>query len=119
MTAEERDRGVIAALAGNHAQGPGLSRRPPWGQSSDLHAAHDPLIKVSATKSYGAEVILHGANYDDACEEAIRRGQQQHLTFIHPFDDDAVIAGRARSDLRCCSSIPKSKRWSSPSAAAV
>jgi len=53
-----------------------------------------PLIKVSATKSYGAEVILHGANYDEACEEAIRRGEQQHLTFIHPFDDDAVIAGQ-------------------------
>ncbi len=51
-----------------------------------------PLIKVSATKSYGADVVLYGANYDEACEEAIRRSQQQHLTFVHPFDDDAVIA---------------------------
>ena len=53
-----------------------------------------PLIKVSATKGYGADVVLHGANYDEACEEAIRRGKEHDLTFVHPFDDDAVIAGQ-------------------------
>jgi threonine dehydratase len=66
-----------------------------------------PLIKVSATKSYGAEVILHGANYDDACEEAIRRSQQQHLTFIHPFDDDAVIAGQGSLGLEMLQQHPE------------
>jgi len=66
-----------------------------------------PLIKVSATKSYGAEVILHGANYDDACEEAIRRGQEQHLTFIHPFDDDAVIAGQGTLGLEILQQHPE------------
>jgi threonine dehydratase len=65
-----------------------------------------PLIKVSATKSYGAEVILHGANYDDACEEAIRRGQQLHLTFVHPFDDDAVIAGQGTLGLEMLQQHP-------------
>jgi len=62
---------------------------------------------VSATKSYGAEVILVGANYDDACEEAIRRGQQQHLTFIHPFDDDAVIAGQGTLGLEMLRQHPE------------
>jgi threonine dehydratase len=65
-----------------------------------------PLIKVSATKSYGAEVILHGANYDDACEEAIRRSQEQNLTFIHPFDDDAVIAGQGTLGLEMLQQQP-------------
>ncbi len=66
-----------------------------------------PLIKVSATKAYGAEVILYGANYDDTCEEAIRRSQQQHLTFIHPFDDDAVIAGQGTLGLEMLQQHPE------------
>jgi len=66
-----------------------------------------PLIKVSATKSYGAEVVLFGANYDEACEEAIRRSQQQHLTFIHPFDDEAVIAGQGTLGLEILQQHPE------------
>ena len=66
-----------------------------------------PLIKVSATKAYGADVILYGANYDDTCEEAIRRSQQQHLTFIHPFDDDAVIAGQGTLGLEMLQQHPE------------
>jgi threonine dehydratase len=66
-----------------------------------------PLIKVSATKAYGADVVLHGANYDEACEEAIRRGSQQHLTFIHPFDDDAVIAGQGTLGLEILQQHPE------------
>jgi threonine dehydratase len=65
-----------------------------------------PLIKVSATKSYGAEVVLVGANYDETCEEAIRRSQQQHLTFVHPFDDDAVIAGQGSLGLEILQQHP-------------
>src|SRR3984957_12929362 len=53
-----------------------------------------PITKVSATRGYGAEVILVGANYDEACQEALRRCQERQLTFIHPFDDEAVIAGQ-------------------------
>jgi threonine dehydratase len=85
---------VIAASAGNHAQGLAYHAGRRGIKAQICMPLTTPLIKVSATKSYGAEVILVGANYDDACEEAIRRGQQQHLTFIHPFDDDAVIAGQ-------------------------
>jgi threonine dehydratase len=107
MTAEERDRGVIAASAGNHAQGLAYHAGRRGIKAQICMPLVTPLIKVSATKSYGAEVILHGANYDDACEEAIRRGQQQHLTFIHPFDDDAVIAGQGTLGLEMLQQHPE------------
>src|SRR6267378_4140920 len=94
LTKDERDQGVIAASAGNHAQGLAYHAGKRGIRAQICMPLTTPLIKVSATKAYGADVVLHGANYDDACEEAIRRGQQQQLTFIHPFDDDAVIAGQ-------------------------
>ncbi len=53
-----------------------------------------PLTKVSATRAYGAEVVLHGTNYDEAYEKAVEQSQRHHLTLIHAFDDDAVIAGQ-------------------------
>jgi threonine dehydratase len=65
-----------------------------------------PLIKVSATKSYGAEVILHGANYDEACEEAVRRSQEFGMTFVHPFDDEVVIAGQGTMGLEILQQVP-------------
>ena len=107
MSTEERDRGVIAASAGNHAQGLAYHAGRRGIKAQICMPLTTPLIKVSATKSYGAEVILHGANYDDACEEAIRRGQQQHLTFIHPFDDDAVIAGQGTLGLEMLQQHPE------------
>jgi len=94
LTKQERDQGVIAASAGNHAQGLAYHAGKRGIRAQICIPLTTPLIKVSATKAYGADVVLHGANYDEACEEAIRRGQQQRLTFIHPFDDDAVIAGQ-------------------------
>jgi len=65
-----------------------------------------PLIKVSATKSYGAEIVLHGANYDEACEEAVRRSHQYGLTFIHPFDDEIVMAGQGTMGLEIIQQVP-------------
>src|ERR1700731_728923 len=106
LTADERSRGVIAASAGNHAQGVAYHAGRHGIRAQICMPLTTPLIKVSATKSYGAEVILHGANYDDACEEAIRRSQQQHLTFIHPFDDDAVIAGQGTLGLEMLQQLP-------------
>src|SRR6185312_15477733 len=106
MSAQERDQGVIAASAGNHAQGLAYHAGRRGIKAQICMPLTTPLIKVSATKSYGAEVILHGANYDDACEEAIRRGEQQHLTFIHPFDDDAVIAGQGTLGLEMLQQHP-------------
>jgi len=94
MSQEDRARGVIAASAGNHAQGVAYHAGLHGIKAQILMPLTTPLTKVSATKGYGAEVVLHGANYDEACAEAIRRSQAQHLTFIHPFDDEAVIAGQ-------------------------
>jgi threonine dehydratase len=106
LTAKERARGVAAASAGNHAQG--------LAYHAGLHGIRalicmpltTPLTKVSATKSYGADVILHGANYDEAYEEAVRRAQKDHLTFVHAFDDDAVIAGQGTIGLEILQQHP-------------
>ncbi len=106
LSADQRDRGVIAASAGNHAQGLAYHAGRLGIQAQICMPLTTPLIKVSATKAYGAEVILHGANYDDACEEAICRGERQHLTFIHPFDDDAVIAGQGTLGLELLQQHP-------------
>src|SRR5271170_2384749 len=94
LSSEERARGVIAASAGNHAQGVAYHAGKLGIRAQICMPLTTPLIKVSATRGYGADVILHGANYDDACDEAIRRSQAENLTFIHPFNDDVVIAGQ-------------------------
>lgn len=94
LTDEERRRGVIAASAGNHAQAVSYHATKRGIAAQICMPLTTPLVKVSATRDYGAEVILAGTNYDEACQEALRRCERQGLTFIHPFDDDAVIAGQ-------------------------
>ncbi len=90
----ERDRGVIAASAGNHAQGVAFHAAARGIRAQIVMPLATPQIKVAATRSYGAEVILHGASYDEACEEALRRCALEDRTFIHPFDDAEVISGQ-------------------------
>src|ERR1700730_13842966 len=90
----ERRRGVIAASAGNHAQAVAYHATKRGIQAQICMPLTTPLVKVSATRGYGAEVILAGANYEEAFEEAVRRCNQFGLTFIHPFDDESVIAGQ-------------------------
>lgn len=94
LTPEECRRGVIAASAGNHAQAVAYHAAKHGIKAQICMPLTTPLVKVSATRGYGAEVILSGANYDEACEEAIRRCNSEQLTFIHPFDDETVIAGQ-------------------------
>ena len=106
LTKKERDRGVIAASAGNHAQGLAYHAGKLGVKAQICMPLTTPLTKVSATKEYGATVILHGANYDEACEEAIRRGVEQDLMFVHPFDDDAVIAGQGTLGLEILQQHP-------------
>jgi threonine dehydratase len=106
MTNEERAQGVIAASAGNHAQGLAYHAGKHGIRALICMPLTTPLIKVSATKSYGADVVLYGANYDEACVEAIRLGLEQHLTFVHPFDDDAVIAGQGTLGLEILQQHP-------------
>ena len=106
LSEEERARGVIAASAGNHAQGVAYHAGKLGIRAQICMPLTTPLIKTSATKAYGAEVILHGANYDEACEEAIRRSTEQRLAFIHPFDDDVVIAGQGTLGLEILQQHP-------------
>jgi len=106
LNREQRERGVIAASAGNHAQGLAYHAGRLGIKAEICMPLTTPLIKVSATRAYGAEVVLYGANYDEACEEAICRGAQQKLTFIHPFDDDAVIAGQGTLGLELLQQHP-------------
>jgi len=106
LTEEERKAGVIAASAGNHAQGVAYHAGKRGIRAQICMPLTTPLIKVSATKAYGAEVVLHGANYDEACEEAIRRSKKDGLTFIHPFDDDVVIAGQGSLGLEILQQHP-------------
>src|SRR5213082_2897428 len=106
LSTEERDCGVIAASAGNHAQGVAYHAGRHGIRAQIVMPLTTPLIKVSATKGYGAEVVLHGANYDEACEEAVRRSHQSGMTFIHPFDDEVVIAGQGTMGLEILQQVP-------------
>src|SRR6266576_3873456 len=99
LNAEQRSRGVIAASAGNHAQGLAYHAGRQKIRAQICMPLTTPLIKVSATRNYGADVVLHGANYDEACEEAVRRSEQFGMTFVHPFDDEVVIAGQGTMGL--------------------
>ncbi len=102
----EGARGVIAASAGNHAQGLAYHAGRRGVRALICMPLTTPLTKVSATKGYGADVVLHGANYDEACEEALCRSEKERLTFVHPFDDDAVIAGQGTLGLEMLQQIP-------------
>lgn len=90
----ERARGVIAASAGNHAQGVAYHARKMGGKAIIVMPEATPLNKVISTRKYGAEVILTGRNYDEAYEEAVSKQQQEGLHFIHAFDDEKVMAGQ-------------------------
>jgi len=106
LTVTEKSQGVIAASAGNHAQAVAYHASNLGIHSKIVMPLATPLIKVSATRGYGGEVILHGANYDEAFEEAMRLGAQDHLTFVHAFNDDAVIAGQGTLGLELLEQHP-------------
>jgi len=106
LNAEERGQGVIAASAGNHAQGVAYHAGRRGIRAVIYMPLSTPLTKVSATRAYGAEVVLHGTNYDEAYEKAIEQSQQHHLTLIHAFDDDAVIAGQGTLGLEILQQQP-------------
>ena len=94
LTEEDRARGVIAASAGNHAQGVAFSARKLGIRSVIVMPVTTPQIKVGAVEGYGAEVILHGDNYSEAADHCQQMVETTGMTFIHPFDDDLVIAGQ-------------------------
>jgi threonine dehydratase len=106
LTDEERRHGVIAASAGNHAQGVAYHATRQGLRSTIVMPTSAPLFKVTRTKEYGAEVVLHGNSYDEACDEAWRRREAEGLTFIHAFDDDAVMAGQGTVGLELIEQNP-------------
>jgi threonine dehydratase len=94
LNKDEKKRGVIAASAGNHAQGVAYSAREFGVKAIIVMPEATPLLKVTGTKELGAEVILKGDNYDEAFAHAVEVAKKEGLTFIHPFEDEAVIAGQ-------------------------
>jgi threonine dehydratase len=102
----ERERGVITASAGNHAQGVAFHAAALGIRAQIVMPLATPQIKVAATRGFGADVVLHGANYDEACEEALRRRDSEGRTFIHPFDDAEVIAGQGTIGLELLEQVP-------------
>lgn len=107
LTDEERRQGVIAASAGNHGQGVAYHATQRGIPAQIWMPRQTPLIKLSATRAYGADVVLHGDNYDEACEAAIERSVQRKAVFIHPFDDDEVIAGQGTIGLELLRQNPE------------
>jgi threonine dehydratase len=106
LSKTERERGVIAASAGNHAQGVAFHAAARGIRAQIVMPLATPQVKVAATRAFGAEVILHGASYDEACDEALRRRIEEGRTFIHPFDDAEVIAGQGTIALELLEQVP-------------
>ena len=106
LTAEERARGVIAASAGNHAQGVAYHAGRHGIHARIVMPLPTPLTKVSSTRAYGADVLLHGANYDEAYAKAVEQSRAEGLTLVHAFDDDAVIAGQGTLGLEILEQHP-------------
>lgn len=109
LTDEEKARGVIAASAGNHAQGVAMSTQLIGVKSKIVMPAAAPLIKVTATRSYGAEVILHGRMFDEAFKMAQDIAEKENLVFVHPYQDPYVIAGQATIGVEIMEAIPDLK----------
>jgi threonine dehydratase len=107
LTPEQASRGVIAASAGNHAQGVAYHATKRGIKALIVMPLTTPLVKVTATREFGAEVLLHGANYDEAFTEAMRLCDEQGLTFIHPFDDPHVMAGQGTIGLELLEQVPQ------------
>lgn len=106
MPAEERERGVIAASAGNHAQGVAYHAGRLGIAATIVMPERTPLIKVSNTESFGARVVRHGAGYDDAMREAMRIQEIEGQTLIHPFNDEQIIAGQGTIGLELLEQCP-------------
>lgn len=103
---EERKKGLITASAGNHAQGVAYAAKAFGARAVIVMPNTTPLIKVNRTKSYGAEVVLYGDVYDEACAYAYELAEKEGLTFIHPFDDLAVATGQGTIAMEIIKELP-------------
>lgn len=106
LSEEERNRGLITASAGNHAQGVAYAAKCYGCKSVIVMPTTTPLIKVNRTKGYGAEVVLYGDVYDEACAKALELAEEEGYTFIHPFDDLAVATGQGTIAMEIFKELP-------------
>jgi threonine dehydratase len=106
LSPEQKQRGVICSSAGNHAQGVALAAALNGVRAVVVMAENATPSKVAATRAYGAQVILHGTIWDEANEEALRIVAEQGLTYVHPFDDQDLIAGQATVGLEIVDQLP-------------
>ncbi len=106
LSEEERAKGLITASAGNHAQGVAYAAREYGCKAVIVMPTTTPLIKVNHTKEYGAEVVLHGNDYDEACAHAYELSEEHGYTFIHPFDDLDVATGQGTISMEIFKELP-------------
>ncbi len=106
MSEEARAKGLITASAGNHAQGVAYAAQKFGCKVVIVMPTVTPLIKVNRTKNYGAEVILHGDVYDDACEYALKLAEEKGYTFVHPFDDPDIATGQGTIAMEIVQELP-------------
>ncbi len=106
LTDEERQKGLITASAGNHAQGVAYAAKAYGVKATIVMPSSTPLIKVNRTKSYGAEVILYGDVYDESCAYALELAEDKGYTFIHPFDDLDVATGQGSVAMEIIKELP-------------
>jgi len=106
LTEEQKRRGVVCSSAGNHAQGVALAARLNGMHAVVCMAENATPSKIAATRGYGAEVVLHGAIWDDANEKAKQLVAERGLTYIHPFDDPQLVAGQGTLGLEVYEDVP-------------
>ena len=106
LSDEERQKGIITASAGNHAQGVAYAAKCYGVKATIVMPTTTPLIKVNRTKGYGAEVVLHGDVYDEACNHAYELAAEHGYTFIHPFDDETVATGQGTIAMEIFKELP-------------
>ncbi len=106
LSEDERNRGLITASAGNHAQGVAYAAKIYGVKATIVMPTSTPIIKINRTKSYGAEVVLYGNVYDEACEYAKKLAQEEGYTFIHPFDDLDVATGQGSIAMEIIKELP-------------
>ena len=106
LTADERTRGVVAASAGNHAQGVAVAAAAHGVRATVVMPRTTPLAKVEATRGYGANVVLHGDSYEEAGQLAANLARERHLVVIHAFDDPLVVAGQGTVGLEIAEEMP-------------
>ena len=106
LSGDEKAKGLITASAGNHAQGVAYAAKLAGVKATVVMPTTTPLMKVNRTKSYGAEVVLEGDVFDEACDYAYKLADEQGLTFVHPFDDLAVATGQGTIAMEIIKELP-------------